>query len=322
MKRYNAQFLVIAHLLVALLFLNGCGSTVETGTEPLPPVEDAPSSPIAESGEPAELATARVSATLGEPGEAVLTGHNDLQYSVAEDGAGSGLTEVGTLLAAQVTCAVFVAEKAAKELDVPLSGVSGVAAFDPDSQHVEVFLDLPGANGEQVLDLANNFRQRCPIYTTLAEANSVDFIPGEQFSGEIDDAPMVTAELFRFGGAHVTAGGTTFDMDSVPPLDGPNEELNPLDMMLGGLAACSVFTYANTAPEGEVSAVVEGDFDPSGVRDLAGANPRIQNIRVMLRTDQYDARVAEEVESAIKEQCHLYNMLEGTVHISLSTESG
>jgi uncharacterized OsmC-like protein len=198
--------------------------------------------------------------------------------------------------------------------------VKGVSVFDVDTGRVQVFLDLPGADGEQVLDLANNFRQRCPIYTTLAEANSVDFTPGEQFTGQGDDAQMVSAELFRFGGANVTANSTTFVMDSVPPLDGPNKELNPLDMMLGGLAACSVLTHANTVPESEVSVVVEGDFDPSGVRVLDGPNPRIQNIRVMLRTDQYEAQTAADVEAAIKRECLLYNTLEGTVHISLSTE--
>lgn len=316
MKRFATHLLILILPLVSLLFLNGCSSVLDPAMEQVEPT------PEAEVEQGNDLATARVSAVLSEPGQALITAHNDLQYAVVEEGANGGLTEIGTLLAAQVTCGVFVAEKAAQELDVPLSGVTGVSVFDSDRRRVRVFLDLPGADSEQVLELANNFRQRCPIYTTLTEANSVEFTPGEQFTGDLEDAAVVSAELFRFGGANVTANGTTFVMDSVPPLDGPNEELNPLDMMLGGLAACSVFTYANTAPGNEISAVVEGDFNPSGVRVLDGPNPRIQNIRVLLRTDQYDAQAIEAAEMEIEKQCHLYNILEGSVEISLSTEAG
>ena len=172
-----------------------------------------------------------------------------------------------------------------------------------------------------VAEYYHNFRQRCPIYTTLAEANSVDFTPGEKYAGDRNVGEVVTAELFRFGGANVTANGTTFVMDSVPPLDGPNEELNPLDMMLGGLAACSVLNYANTVPGSEPTVVVEADFDPSGVRVLDGPNPRMQNIRVMISTAANNPQAAKAAEAIIKEQCLLYRMLEGSVHLSLSTDS-
>ena len=151
------RFLLLTSIVISLFIFTGCGSSAEL-----------------QSSVPApELATARVSATLSEPGQAIISGHNDLQYSVVEQGT-SGLTEIGTLLAAQVTCGVFVAEKAAQELDVPLSNVSGAAAYDAAAQRVEVFLDLPGADGEQVLELANNFRQRCPIYTTLQHAAPIE----------------------------------------------------------------------------------------------------------------------------------------------------
>ncbi|UCC53181.1 MAG: OsmC family protein [Anaerolineaceae bacterium] len=318
MKKLSIHFLLSTSIFLSLLVLSACSSAVESP----PQSEQTAQESTPEAVEVPELATARVSAMLSEPGEAVVTGHNDLQYAVFEESGEGGLTEIGTLLAAQVTCGVFVAEKAAQELDMPLTGVTGTAAFDADTQQVEVFLDLPGADWEQVLDLANHFRQRCPIYTTLSEANSVDFTPGEQFAGESGDPAVVAAELFRFGGANVTANGTTFVMDSVPPLDGPNEELNPLDMMLGGLAACSAFTYGQAAPEAGVAITIEGDFDPSGVRVLDGPNPRIQNIRVLLQADQYDEQVAKQVEAEIKDQCHLYQMLEGTVHMSVSAEQG
>jgi uncharacterized OsmC-like protein len=270
--------------------------------------------------EASQLATAKVSAELSEPGLALVTGHNDQQFFVDAEPTSAGLHELDTLLAAQITCGVFVAEKAAQELDVPLTSVTGTAAFDANTQQVQVYLDLPGADSEQILELANNFRQRCPIYTTLSEARSVEFTPGEQFTGGTDDTAVVTAELLRFGVANVTANGRTFVMDSVPPLDGPNEELNPLDMMLGGLAACSTFIYEREAPTENVSVTVEGDFDPTGVRDLEGPNPRIQDIRVAMLVDEYDEAQAKKVEDQIKEQCYLPNILKGTVNFDVSTE--
>jgi uncharacterized OsmC-like protein len=316
MQKRMSPTLLIASIFVSLFFLSGCQPAGEPGLEASQTAQENAESPP----EAPQLATARVTADISQPGRAIVTGHNNLQYFVDAEPESAGLTELGTLLAAQVTCGVFVAEKAAQELDIPLTGVTGTAAFDANKQQVQVYLDLPGADGKQVLELANNFRQRCPIYTTLSEARSVEFTPGEQFKAGANYTDIVTAEIFRFGGANVTANDHTFVMDSVPPLDGPNEELNPLDMMLGGLAACSTFIYEREAPTANASVTVEGDFDPTGVRDLEGTNPRIQDIRVAMLVDEYDAAQAKKVEEQIKEQCYLPNILKGTVNFDVSTE--
>ncbi len=309
MKISVVQKLAVASVLIFAILLSGCLSASEPasgGSEVVP--------------EASQLATARVSAQLSEPGQATVTGHNDLQFFVDAAPSSEGLHEIDTLLAAQSTCAIFVAEKAAQELDVPLTGVTATTVFDENKQQMSVYLDLPGANGEQVLELANNFRQRCPIYTTLAEAESIEFTPGEQYETVTDDTAIVTATLFRFGRANVSAHGNTFVMDSVPPLDGPNDELNPLDLMLGGLAACGSFIYDSEDPLADVTVIVEADFDPSGVRDLEGENPRFQNIRISMQLDEYDETQAEKVKEQIKEQCLLYKILEGSVNIEISTE--
>jgi len=316
MSRNIALTLLVMSFFLSAALITGC-----LPAEELPSItaQETPQS-AEQASEAPQLATAKVSAQLSEPGRAQVTGHNDQRYFVDAGPASSGLLEIDTLLAAQVTCGVFVAEKAAQELDLPLTDIAGTAAFDPATEKIQVYLDLPGAGDEEVLDLANNLRQRCPIYTTLAEANSVEFNPGEQFDGTVDNSAVVTAELFRFGGANVTANGQTFVMDSVPPLDGPNEELYPLDMMIGGLAACSTFVYEEVAPAANVSVLVEADFDPTGVRDLEGPNPRIQNIRISMQADEYDKSQADEVEKQIKERCYLHNILNGTVNIDISTE--
>ena len=177
MNKRIVQIIISASFLTLVVLLNGCSPAAQSELE-----ATAPSPEIAEPAtEAAQLATARVTAEISEAGRAVVTGHNNTQYIVDADTESTGLHEIDTLLAAQITCGVFVAEKAAQELDIPLTGVTGTAVFDENTQQVQVFLDLPGADGEQILDLANNFRQRCPIYTTLSAAKSVEFIPGEQY---------------------------------------------------------------------------------------------------------------------------------------------
>lgn len=306
MKTTFAQNLLVAVVLTIAVLLNGCQPTVE----PVPE-EDAKSS---------SLATAQVSAQRSGPGRATVTAHNDLQYVVEESPSSDSLDQIDTLLAAQSTCAVFVAEKAAQELDVNLTGATATASFDQEAQRVRVFLDLPGVDDEEVLALANNLRQRCPIYTTLARAESVDFTPGQQYKMLAGEAEAVSATLTEFGRANVTAQSHTFLMDSVPPLDGPNVELNPLDLMLGGLAACGTFAVDDNEQLTNAIVVVEGDFDPSGVRDLEGENPRIQAMRIMVQTEGVTEYLSEEVEELIGERCHLYQTLNGTVNISISTQ--
>jgi uncharacterized OsmC-like protein len=313
MKIRIIQNLFVLSILISAVLLSACFSAPESAAEGS---QAAP----ADSQAAPQLTTAKVSAKLSEPGRATVTGHGDLQFSVEAEPSAEGLQEIETLLAAQATCGVFVAEKAAQELDVPLSGATATTVFDEATGKVHVYLDLPGTNSDQVVELANNFKQRCPIYTTLAEAASIEFTPGEQFEAATADAAMVTASLFRFGGANVTARGNTFVMDSVPPVEGPNKEINPLDMMLGGLAACSSFAYESEAPQANVTVTVEGDLDPSGVRNLEGANPRIQNIRISMQAGEYDEAQAKKVEAQIKEQCYLYKMLNGTVNIEITTK--
>lgn len=273
-----------------------------------------------DTAEGTELATARVIARSAEPDQVLIQGHNEREYTVHAGQTTDGLNEIETLLAAQSTCAVFVAEKAAQELDVSLTGATALAVFKKSEQNVHVFLDVPGSNDEEVLELANHLRQRCPIYTTLAEANSVEFTPHEQFEPASEDGEVVIATLTEFGRANVSAQDFTFIMDSVPPLDGPNENLNPLDMMLGGLAACSRFVYEHEIPGSEGIITVEGDFDPSGVRDLAGENPRIQKIRIIGQLEVGDESLAEKVEEEIKEQCFLYKTLNSTVDMEFIFE--
>lgn len=84
----------------------------------------------------------------------------------------------------------------------------------------------------------------------------------------------------QLGRAILSARGNHTTFDSTPPLGGPNEALNPLDLLLGALATCGVFLFETTARnEGidleDVQCDVEGDFDGRGIKD-DGINPRLQ----------------------------------------------
>ena len=60
----------------------------------------------------------------------------------------------------------------------------------------------------------------------------------------------VTTQLSNQPGrALVTARGNHFVVDSIAPLGGPNEERNPMDLLLGALATCGNFVYEKAAQE-------------------------------------------------------------------------
>jgi uncharacterized OsmC-like protein len=134
----------------------------------------------------------------------------------------------------------------------------------------------------------------------------------------------VNAQLSNQSGrAIVSARGNRFVVDSVPPLDGPNEELNPLDMMLSALATCGIFVAERTAQELDVplsdaTATVEGDFDPRGVKGEP-VDPRIQALRVHLDLPGADDDQVEQLTENFTQRCPIYTTLSRAAPIEIST---
>ena len=65
--------------------------------------------------------------------------------------------------------------------------------------------------------------------------------------------------------------GQRYRLDAPPLIEGPNEEVNPVEAMIASLAACAVLFLQYLArtmdiPVEDVTAEAEGDFDPRGVR--------------------------------------------------------
>jgi uncharacterized OsmC-like protein len=139
-----------------------------------------------------KLATASASCRLSnEPGRALLTLRG--QHVVTDSpptlgGPNEAANPVELLLSALAGCAVFVCERAAKELGIGLTAIHVTAAgefdprgvcgepFDPRFQSFKVRLALDGADAAQSEQLLQAFKTRCPVYTTLSRAAPVEII--------------------------------------------------------------------------------------------------------------------------------------------------
>jgi putative redox protein len=105
-----------------------------------------------------------------------------------------------------------------------------------------------------------------------------------------------------------------FIIDSPPPLGGPNEELNPLDILLAALATCGTFVIETAArelkfPLKSVHVDAEGDFDPRGVKGEPGVDPRITEFRVKVNLDGISPDQTNSLIEQFKARCPVYTTL-------------
>jgi uncharacterized OsmC-like protein len=115
------------------------------------------------------------------------------------------------------------------------------------------------------------------------------------------------------GRAIVTARGHHFVVDSPPPLGGPNEEINPIEVLLSALANCGTFVCETAASEmgiplKRITVTVAGDFDPRGVCGEP-VDPRIQTMRVHLVMVGPTQEQAESLSTAFQSRCPVYTTL-------------
>ncbi len=198
--------------------------------------------------------------------------------------------------------------------------------MNPRIQAMRVHMDLEGASEEQAAKLAEEFKARCPMYTTLIRSMPIEITTGEKQKASVAEGLATASAVAQIsnqpGRAIVSARGNHFVVDSVPPLGGPNEERNPLDLALGALATCGTFIYETAAQEmdiplTEISAKVEGSFDARGVKD-GSVNPRIQTLGVEMTlagaTEEQAAKLAEE----FKVRCPIYTTLSRSAPIEVT----
>jgi uncharacterized OsmC-like protein len=320
------------HLGITLLWL---AALLLAACQPVQPPTPTPAGP--------QLATAHVDVQLSnQPGRAIVSarGNHFIVDSVPPlEGPNEEINPLDMLLGALATCGLFVAERAAAELGASLEGATsfvegdfdpaGVRGepVDPRIQALRVHLTLAGPDADQAGALVDNFIRRCPLYTTLVRGIPIEVTVNDEAMGAPVEGlatAQVSAQLSNQPGrAIVSARGNHFIIDSVPPLQGPNEERNPLDLLLGALGTCGSFIYERVAQEQGlslrgVSAAVEADLDPRG---LAGqpVDPRIQALRVHLTAQGIEAAQAEMLMAEFQARCPIYTTLTLAAPIEVTT---
>lgn len=115
------------------------------------------------------------------------------------------------------------------------------------------------------------------------------------------------------GRALLSARGQHFVADSPPPLGGPNEAANPVELLLSALAACAVFVCERAAREmgfdlKAVSATAAGEFDPRGVCGEPH-DPRFQSFKLRLVLEGPERAECEALVQAFRSRCPVYATL-------------
>ena len=298
--------------------------------------------PVQPPPPPPSKATAKVVVKLSnQPGRAIVSarGNHFVIDSVPPlDGPNEEVNPMDALLSAMGTCAIFIVEATAPTLEIPLQGVSALVQadfdprgirgedFDPHIQAVRLHLTMPGVEEADAATLIENLQARCPIYTTLIRATPIEISIGDQAMSAAAEG-LTTGEVSVLlsnqpGRALVSARGNHFVVDSIPPLGGPNEERNPMDLLLGALGTCGSFIYEKAAQElsiplNSVSAAVEADFDPRGIKD-GSFSPHLQAIRVVMTVDGPSAEQADLLSQAFQQRCPVYTTLSRATEITLN----
>jgi uncharacterized OsmC-like protein len=313
------------------------GEKEETSAGEAAPAEKAEEAAAAPAALAKGSATSRLS---NQPGRAIVTsrGNHFVVDSVPPlGGPNEEINPLDLLLGAQATCAAFVYESAAKEMGFEVGDIAATVEGDfnpagvkdgsvnPRIQAMRVHMDLENATEEQAEVLAEQFQTRCPMYTTMIRTVPIEITTGEKPEASVAEGLATASAVARtsnqYGRAIVSARGNHFVVDSVPPLAGPNEERNPLDLALGALATCGTFIYETAAEEmgielTDIAATVEGEFDARGVKD-GSVNPRIQKFHVKMELSGATAEEAEKLSEEFQARCPIYTTLSRSAPIEI-----
>jgi uncharacterized OsmC-like protein len=300
--------------------------------------------PITKPLPPPTTTTAKALVQLtNQPGRALLTARTNHFLIASAPSLGHPAEEVNpieSLLAALATCGLFVYETAAQQLEIPLQaaqtvvygdfdvrGLSGAAEVDPRVQEFRVHMNLQGPDAAQAAALAEQFSTRCPVYTTLIKSAPIKITTNDEpVGGPVAEGlatGVVTATLTNQAGrALVNVRNNNFVVDSPGALGGPNEEINPLDLLLAAQGTCGAFLFEKVAqdhgiPLTAASAAVEADFNPKGLRD-GSVSPHIQAMRIHFTLAGPDSTQAQALVDAWVKRCPIYNTLIRATGIEVS----
>lgn len=312
-----------------------------------------------EEEEDLQLVTAKVSAHLAQPGRVLMSarGNHWVYDSVPPlNGPNEEVNPLDGMLAALIACGMYIYEAVALEQEIEIDnlsataqgeldprGGSGAADVNPRVRAFHVTINVDGPTAEEAAIMAEAFGRRCPIYTTLALSapievvNVVDGEAQEPIATEADPIverdeaegaelnlvfPQASGRMVAFGRSLMSARGNHWIYDSVPPIEGPNEEVNPLDALVGALPACGIMIYEAVArdegiPLHHISADVEADLDPRGVAG-ADVNPRIRAFRVTFNVSGPTGEEAEMMAEQYRRRCPIYTTFERAAPIEVT----
>lgn len=123
------------------------------------------------------------------------------------------------------------------------------------------------------------------------------------------------------GRAIVTAKGHHFIVDSPLTLGGPNEEVNPIDLLLSSLAShgafmCERIARETSIPLKSVSMLATGSYDPRGVMGEP-VDPRIQAIKLRIAFEGITVEQGQALADAYRARCPVYATLSRATPIEL-----
>lgn len=342
MNRRATTILTLALALALLLSLPASAlqatAIQQDATPTPPPAEEAP----AEA--PPKLATASAVIDLSNQfGRTINTARKNTFIIDSAPPLGHPAEEmnpVEALLASLATCGLVVYEAAAKEMDIPLSaasvtlqgdfdvrGLAGTADVNPRVQEFRAHLDLEGPDAEQAAALYEQWTLRCPIYTTLIKSAPIVVTTNDEEMGGPSVEGLATATISASlsnqpGRTIVNVRDNYLIVDSVPPLGGPNLEVNPLDLLLAAQGSCGAVIMEKAAIDNGISldgvtGTVEADFDPRGLTD-SSVSPAIQAMRVNWEIGTESDEEAQFLVDEWLRRCPIYNTLVSAADIEVS----
>ncbi len=312
-----------------------------------PTLQDATPTPAAEEeAAPAasNLATASASTELSNQfGRTIITARNNTFLVDSAPPLGHPAEEmnpVEAMLASLGTCGLFVYETAAQELGIPMTaatftiqgdfdatGLSGASDNNPRVQEFRAHADLEGVDAEQAAALLEQWTLRCPIYRTLIKSAPIVVTHNDEEMGGPSAEGLATATVMvdlsnQPGRSIVNVRDNYLVVDSVPPLGGPNLEVNPLDLTLAALGSCGAVIIEKAAIDNDIPldgviSVVEADLDPRGLADPS-IDSSLQAVRVNLEIGVDNDEDAQFLVDEWLARCPIHNTLELATDIEVS----
>lgn len=334
---YRRISILLASVLILSLLVAGAAFGREAeGVNPAPAVQtDAEDVPLATGSAVTELSN--------QFGRTIVTARGNtflVDSAPPLDHPSEEMNPVEAMLASLATCGLFVYEAAAQEMDIPLNaaamtvqgdfdvkGLSGAEDVDPYVQEFRAHLTLDGPNAEQADALFEQWSLRCPIYTTLIQASPIVVTVNDEEMGGKSAEGLGTAAISASlsnqpGRAIVNVRNNYLIVDSVPPLGGPNLEVNPMDLLLAAQGSCGAVIMERAAIDndielGGVIGTVSADFDARGLVD-GSVDPSIQAMRVDWEIDTENDADAHFLIDQWLARCPIYNTLRRAMDVTVT----